>query len=70
MVWLTKLEAAKYLAVCKSTIENLESRGLLKGHRLFLDGQKPILRFKQEDLNSLFLKPPRGRPKVNEITHD
>ena len=69
MIWLTKIEAAEYLKVCKSTIDNLESRGLLKGHRLFLNGQKPLLRFKQEDLDNLLSKPTRGRPKVNGITH-
>jgi len=27
MTWLTKIEAAQYLRVSKSTIDNLESRG-------------------------------------------
>lgn len=62
MRWLSKKEAAEYLSVSKGTIENLESRGLLKGHRLYLNGIKPIVRFKQDDLDSLFSKQPRGRP--------
>jgi len=62
MYWLSKSEAAQYLRVCKSTIDNLESRGLLKGHRLYLNGSKPIVRYRQEDLDALFSKPPIGRP--------
>jgi len=60
--WLTKQEAAEYLRVSKGTIDNLESRGMLKGHRLYLIGSRPILRFRQEDLDTLFLKRPKGRP--------
>lgn len=66
MTWLSKKEAALYLRVSKGTIDNLESRGLLKGHRLYLYGHKPIVRFKQEDLDNLFLKQPRGRPIQSE----
>ena len=65
MHWLTKIEAAQYLKVCKSTIDNLESKGMLKGHRLYLNGNKPIVRFRQEDLDNLFLRQPKGRPIEN-----
>ena len=63
--WLTKQEAADYLRVSKGTIDNLESRGMLKGHRLYLNGGRPIVRFTQEELDLLFLKRPRGRPIDN-----
>jgi len=65
MAWLTKIEAAQYLKVCTSTIDNLESKGMLKGHRLYLNGNKPIVRFRQEDLDNLFLRQPKGRPIEN-----
>ena len=67
MSWLTKKEAAEYLRVSKGTIDNLESRGLLKGHRLYLNGSKPIVRFRQADLDNLFLKQPKGRPIEDAI---
>ena len=63
--WLTKQEAGDYLRVSKGTIDNLESRGMLKGHRLYLNGGRPIVRFTQEELDLLFLKRPRGRPIDN-----
>ncbi|MCJ7459879.1 MAG: helix-turn-helix domain-containing protein [candidate division Zixibacteria bacterium] len=66
MPWLTKKEAAEYLRVCENTIDNLDSRGMLKGHRLYI-GKKPIVRFKQEDLDNLFLKRQKGRPRQVEI---
>lgn len=66
MSWLTKKQAADYLGVCKSTIDNLESKGILLGHRLYLGSHKPIVRYKQEDLDNLFLKKPKGRPIQNE----
>lgn len=66
MPWLSKEQAAKHLGVCKSTIENLESRGMLKGYRLFVGSKKPIVRFRQEDLDNLFLKRPKGRPLSSE----
>jgi excisionase family DNA binding protein len=63
MAWLSKKEAGKYLGVCKSTIENLESRGLLKGHRLYLGRKRPIVRYQQSDLDDLFLRRQKGRPR-------
>jgi hypothetical protein len=70
MAWLTKKEAAKYLSVCESTIDNLESGGLLIGKRIYLkpNGKKPIVRYRQEDLDSLFEKRTRGRPRQNNMT--
>ena len=69
MSWLTKKQAAKYLNVCKSTIENLESRGLLEGKRICLipGSKKPIVRYNQEDLDALFEKRQKGRPRQVEI---
>jgi len=52
--WFSKKQAAEYMGVCKSTIDNLESKGLLKGYRVYLGSKKPILRFKKEDLDRLF----------------
>ena len=65
MPWLTKKEAAEYLGVCTSTVENMESAGLLKGHRVYLspNRKKPIVRYRQEDLDALFLKRSKGRPR-------
>lgn len=67
---MTKKEAAKYLSVCESTIDNLESGGLLIGKRIYLkpNGKKPIVRYRQEDLDSLFEKRTRGRPRQNNMT--
>ena len=69
MSWLTKKEAAKYLSMCESTIDNLESNGLLVGKRIYLkpNGKKPIVRYKQEELYSLFEKRKRGRTKQIEV---
>jgi len=67
MPWLSKKEAAKYLGVCKSTIENLESRGLLKGHRLYLGRKRPLVRYREIDLDELFLKRQRGRPREENM---
>ncbi len=62
MSWLTKKEAADYLGVCKSTIDNLEGKGLLTGRRIYLGHHKPIVRYNIQDLDNMFLKRPRGRP--------
>ena len=70
MAWLTKKEAAEYLGVCKSTIDNLESKGILLGHRLYLGSHKPIVRYKQVELDNLFLKKTRGRPIQVQNVHD
>lgn len=69
MPWLTKKESAEYLGVCTSTIENMESVGLLEGHRVYLSPKrkKPIVRYKQEDLDALFEKRKRGRPREVEV---
>jgi hypothetical protein len=69
MPWLSKKESAKYLGVSTSTIENLESRGLLNGHRLYLGlgRKKPIVRYKPSDLDELFLKHQRGRPRQENM---
>jgi excisionase family DNA binding protein len=66
MPWLTKKEAAEYLRVCEKTIDNLESGGMLKGYRLYI-GKKPIVRFRQEDLDNLFVRRQKGRPRQVEI---
>jgi hypothetical protein len=65
MPWLTKKQAADYLNVCESTIDNMESAGLLEGHRVYLsrNRKKPIVRYHQEDLDALFLKRSKGRPR-------
>jgi len=68
MSWLTKKEAAEYLSVCKSTIENLESRGLITGHRIYLGHRRPIVRYRQIDLDDLFFKRSRGRPREVNMT--
>jgi len=65
MSWLSKKQAAEYLGVCESTVDNLESRGLLRGHRVYVGGKKPILRFKSEDLDQLFERR-RGKPRQIE----
>ena len=69
MSWLTKKEAAEYLSVCVGTIDNLESNGLLMGKRIYRrpNGKKPIVRFKQEDLDGLFEKRQRGRPRQDNV---
>lgn len=69
MSWLTKKEAAEYLRVCESTIDNLESAGMLEPRRVYLKpgGKRAIVRYKQEDLDGLFLKNPKGRPRQTEI---
>ena len=65
MCWLDKKKAAEYLDVCTSTIENMEDVGLLVGHRVYLSRKqkKPIVRYKQEDLDALFERRQRGRPR-------
>ena len=70
MAWLTKKKAAEHLGVCTSTIENMESAGFLRGHRGYLspNRKKPIVRYKQEDLDALFEKRKRGRPREVEVT--
>jgi hypothetical protein len=69
MCWLDKKKAAEYLDVCTSTIENMESVGLLEGHRVYLSRKrkKPIVRYKQEDLDALFEKRQRGRPRQDKM---
>jgi hypothetical protein len=66
MPWLSKKESAEYLGVCESTIDNLESGGMLKGHRIYL-GKRPIVRYRQSDLDDLFLKRQRGRPREENL---
>ena len=70
MPWLTKKQAAEHINVCESTIDNLESEGLIIGRRIYRkqNGKKPIVRFWQQDLDNLFLKRPKGRPRQEEIT--
>lgn len=65
MAWLTKKEAAKYLSMCERTIDNLESEGLLAGRRVYRrpHGKKPIVRYKQGDLDNLFERRQKGRPR-------
>jgi hypothetical protein len=72
MPWLTKKQAAEYLNVCETTIDNLESEGLIEGRRIYRkqNGKKSIVRFRQEDLDNLFLKRPKGRPRQEEITSE
>ncbi|MGB7062816.1 MAG: helix-turn-helix domain-containing protein [Candidatus Zixiibacteriota bacterium] len=67
---MTKKEAAEYLGVCESTIDNMESAGMLKGGRLYLKpgAKRAIVRYKQEDLDALFEKRQKGRPRQTEIT--
>lgn len=62
---MTKKEAAKYLSVCESTIDNLESCGLLFGKRIYLKPghKRPIVRYKQDDLDALFERRQKGRPR-------
>ena len=75
---LNTKQAADYLNVCKNTIDNLESEGLIKGRRIYRKQKKeekgkkekrkkPIVRFWQEDLDNLFQKRTKGRPKQEEI---
>jgi hypothetical protein len=68
MKWLTKKEAAEYLSVCESTIDNMESAGLLRPKRLYLrsGAKRAIVRYKQEDLDTLFERRQRGRPRLME----
>lgn len=65
MPWLTKKQAAEYLSVCISTIDNLERASLLTGRRVYTKPgtKRPIVRYKQEDLDALFEKRKRGRPR-------
>jgi len=67
VAWLTKKEAAKYLSVSTRTVENVESSGKLKAFRLYIKSKKPIVRFRQRDLDELFLKRQKGRPRKDEI---
>ena len=70
MSWLTKKEAADYLSVCESTIDNLESAGKLEGRRLYLKpgSKRAIVRYRKEDLDALFERRQKGRPRQTEIT--
>jgi hypothetical protein len=63
----TKKETAECLNVCGATIDNMESAGTLRGHRAYAGGKRPIVRFRQEDLDNLFLDKPKGRPRQTEI---
>jgi hypothetical protein len=67
MPWLSKKEAAEYLGVCESTIDNLESRGMLEGRRVYLGKKRPIVRYQQSDLDDLFLRRQRGRPREENL---
>jgi len=66
MIWLTKKEAAEYLRVCVSTIDNLESKGLILGKRLYLGKRKPIVRYHVKDLDGMFEATAKGRPNANK----
>ncbi len=65
MSWLTKQETAECLSVCDSTICNMETAGLLRPRRIYLKpgARRAIVRYKQEDLDALFEKRQRGRPR-------
>jgi|GEM_PF-4148449 len=65
--WMTKRAAGAYLHVSMSTIYNLEKQGLLKAYRIGSGSKRPILRFKQEDLDNLLMKRERGRPRQETI---
>ncbi len=69
MPWLTKKQAAEYLNVCQSTIDNMESAGMLKPRRVYLKpgAKRALVRYKKEDLDGLFEKRQRGRPRQTEI---
>ncbi|MGB7061150.1 MAG: helix-turn-helix domain-containing protein [Candidatus Zixiibacteriota bacterium] len=69
MAWLTKKEAAEHLNVCESTIDNMESAGLLSPKRIYLKpgAKRAIVRYKQEDLDALFEKRQRGRPREDKM---
>ncbi len=68
MAWFTKKEAARYLSVCESTIDNMESAGLLCPKRPYLKpgARRAIVRYRQENLDALFEKRERGRPRQTE----
>ena len=69
MPWLTKKEAAEYLSVCESTIDNMESAGMLEPRRVYLrpGSQRAIVRYRKEDLDALFEKRQRGRPRQENV---
>lgn len=55
MTWLTTKEAAEYLKISRATLMDLKSSGKVKAFPLF-KGKKmarPILRFREEDLDVL-----------------
>ena len=70
MPWLTNEQAAEYLRVCKSTIDNMESAGMLCPKRLYLKpgAKRAIVRYRQQDLDALFEKRERGRPRQMNVT--
>ena len=70
MSWLTKKEAAEYIGVCESTIDNMESAGMLEPRRVYLKpgAKRAIVRYRQEDLDALFEKRQRGRPRQEGVT--
>jgi hypothetical protein len=70
MSWLTKKQAAEHLNVCESTLDNMESAGLLRPRRVYLKpgAKRALVRYKQEDLDALFERQQRGRPRQTEIT--
>ena len=67
---MTKKQAAEYLNACESTIDNLESVGMLEPRRLYLKpgAKRALVRYKQKDLDALFEKRERGGPRQVEIT--
>lgn len=70
MPWLTKKEAADYLSVCESTLDNMESAGVLEPRRVYLKpgARRAIVRYRQEDLDALFEKRQKGRPRHEGVT--
>jgi transposase len=48
----------------------MESAGVLKGRRVYVkpDAKRAIVRYRQEDLDALFEKRQKGRPRKMEKT--
>lgn len=65
MSWLTKKQAAEYLSVCESTIDNMESAGMLDPRRVYVKpgGRRAVVRYRQQGLDALLEKRQRGRPR-------
>jgi hypothetical protein len=70
MSWLTKKQAADYIGVCESTLDNMESVGMLNPRRVYLKpgAKRAIVRYRKEDLDAHFEKRLKGRPRQTEIT--